>query len=564
MGKPGGIFECENCGMEFSTEWARAKIQEISGTVKVEGTVEVQGTVKVEGAASAESLIKRGNLLLEEKDWYHAKEIFNEALKADAENAEAYLGLAMVELRCCDREAFAAKYVKPSLNVHENKNIVRAKRFAQGATKEWLAELDRKREKGFTQGKKDILEAKKKKDALRAMLAVCDDAVFGLQSNGTVVAATGVLFGRCDVSGWRDIIAIGVGDHHAVGLKSDGTVVATGKNDKGQCEVSDWTDIVKITAGREHTVGLKSDGTVVATGKNDEGQCEVSDWTDIVKIAADWHYTAGIKSDGTVVFRGEGKRISYDTISQWSEIEEITANDGAIAGVRSDGTVVVTGDTVLEYEIEDWNDIVKVAVSEFCMVGLKTNGTAVAEGTVSMDDNNAADNFGPISKWKNIIDVAVMGYGPIIALRSDGKVLCYGDYKKEVTCELANWKLIKSEKELEADYLVACAAQETGSEEKLAEAAGVFTGIKDYKDSAERAAQCQRAYEEAKTIREDREKAEREAKERAAREARRAELTTEKEKLAAELPNLKGLFSGGKRKQIEARIAEIDAELAKL
>lgn len=565
VGKPGGIFECENCGTEFSTEWAKAKIQEISGTVKVEGTVEVQGSVKVHGAVSAESLIKRGNLLLEDSAWYDATVIFNEALKADTENAEAYLGLAMVGLHCRDRKAFAAKYVKPSLNIHENKNIERAKRFAQGATKEWLAELDRKREKGFMQGKKDNLEAKKKKDALRAMLATGDGAVFGLKSNGTVVAVGSNIYGQCNVSGWQDIIAIAAGRNHVVGLKSDGTVVAAGMNNERQCGVSDWTDIVKIAAGWEHTVGLKSDGTLVATGKNDEQQCEVSDWKDIEKIAADWRYTAGIKSDGTVVIKGEDTNISYDTISEWTEIEEITANGGAIAAVRSDGTVVVNGDTVLECDIEDWDEIVKVAVSEFCLVGLKANGTVIAEGTVSMDDNNAVtDNFGPISKWKNIIDVAVMDYGPIIALRSDGKVLCFGNYLKEVTCELANWKLIITEKELEADYLAACAAQESATEGKLTEAMKLFAGMKDYKDSAKREEDCRKAYEEAKAAREARECTEREARERAEREAKRTELTAEKEKLAAELPTLKGLFSSGKRKQIEARLAEIDSELAKL
>ena len=52
IGKPGGVFECDSCGMEYSTEWAKAKIQEIRGTVQVEGTVEVTGTVKVEGGAN--------------------------------------------------------------------------------------------------------------------------------------------------------------------------------------------------------------------------------------------------------------------------------------------------------------------------------------------------------------------------------------------------------------------------------------------------------------------------------------------------------------------------------
>ena len=63
-----------------------------------------------------------------------------------------------------------------------------------------------------------------------------------------------------------------------MGLKADGTVVAVGKNDHGQCDVSDWRDIVAISAGRTHTVGLKADGTVVSVGDNGKGQCNVTGW----------------------------------------------------------------------------------------------------------------------------------------------------------------------------------------------------------------------------------------------------------------------------------------------
>ena len=98
VGKPGGIFECDSCGMEYSTEWAKAKIQEIRGTVKVEGTVEVtgkvqvDGPVKVEGGVNIESLLKRGWLALEDEKWKDAAKFFDDALNYDAECGEAYLG----------------------------------------------------------------------------------------------------------------------------------------------------------------------------------------------------------------------------------------------------------------------------------------------------------------------------------------------------------------------------------------------------------------------------------------------------------------------------------------
>ena len=49
-----------------------------------------------------------------------------------------------------------------------------------------------------------------------------------------------------------------------------------------------------------------------------------------------------------------------------------------------------------------------------------------------------------------------------------------------------------------------------------------------------------------------------------ARAQRRADLEAERIRMRAELPNIKGLFSGGKRRQVEARLAEIEEELKKV
>ena len=65
-----------------------------------------------------------------------------------------------------------------------------------------------------------------------------------------------------------------------MGLKSDGTVVATGYNQEGQCEVSGWKDMIAISAGG-NTFGLKKDGTVVVAGENVWKQYDVLEWTNI-------------------------------------------------------------------------------------------------------------------------------------------------------------------------------------------------------------------------------------------------------------------------------------------
>lgn len=122
--------------------------------------------------------------------------------------------------------------------------------------------------------------------------------------------------GQCNVSGWKDIVAVAAGRIHTVGLRSDGTVVACGYNEYGQCDVSEWTDVVAVAAGRIHTVGLKSDGTVVACGQNASGQCDVSSWTDIVAVAANGFHTVGLKSDGMVVACGSNSDGRCD-VSGW-------------------------------------------------------------------------------------------------------------------------------------------------------------------------------------------------------------------------------------------------------
>ena len=234
------------------------------------------------------------------------------------------------------------------------------------------------------------------------------DYTIGLKADGTVVATPGYrsyYYGQCDVSDWTDIVAVSTYFSHTVGLKADGTVVSTvllkEQYDHGQCDVSDWEDIVAISAGDEHTVGLKTDGTVVATkytGKNYCGQCDVSGWSDIVAVAAGYDFTVGLKADGTVVAVGRGKPFDSD-ITSWHDIVAVSAGAFDIIGVRSDGTAVVAhGLEEGKFDVSNWQDIVAVSGGSDQIIGLKADGTVVA--TTYRDSYYAGQC--EVSDWSNI------------------------------------------------------------------------------------------------------------------------------------------------------------------
>ena len=252
----------------------------------------------------------------------------------------------------------------------------------------------------------------------------------GLRSDGTVVAAGSNEDGECDVSDWRDIIAVSTGNGCIFGLKANGTVIAVGNNLDEQCEVSNWTNIVAVSAGQWHTVGLRADGTVVAVGSTIDGQCSVSGWRDIVAVSAGSDFTAGLRSDGTVVATGQ----LFD-VSGWKDIAAISAGGAFLAGLRPDGTVLVTVPQVLD--VSAWTDIVAISAGESHIVGLRADGTVVAAG---FNESSACK----VSDWTGIVTVSA-GDGYTLGLRADGTVITTkytGEYNYG-QCDVTGWRDIR-------------------------------------------------------------------------------------------------------------------------
>lgn len=280
----------------------------------------------------------------------------------------------------------------------------------------------------------------------------------GLKTNGSVVAigSNKDFFdchsGQCDVSGWRDIVAISAGSGsniywkntpqetfvsctHTFGLKVDGTVVVSGgwnsrhctdrKGQKDRCKINDWRNIIEIAAGGCHIVGFSAD-RIKATGLNHHGQCGIdrSDWEGIISVSAGDFHTVGLKSDGTVVAVGENEHGQCD-VSDWRDIVAIAAGKEHTAGLKSDGTVVVASKYI---GAPDWQDIVAIAAG-FHLVGLKADGTVV---TVLDKDNRN------VSGWRDIVAIAA-GKRHTVGLKADGTVVAAGE-NKDGQCNVSDWR----------------------------------------------------------------------------------------------------------------------------
>ncbi|MGN0317949.1 MAG: TIR domain-containing protein [Lachnospira sp.] len=264
-------------------------------------------------------------------------------------------------------------------------------------------------------------------------LSVGDMHTVALKADGTVVATGYNNQGQCDVSEWKDIVAVSAGAEHTVGLKRDGTVVATGCNSAGQCDVSDWKDIVAVSAGGSHTVGLKKDGTVVAIGGNSIKQC--NEWTDIVAISVGSNHTIGIKDDGTVVATGSNY-YGQCNLSNWKDIILVSAGEEYTIGLKSDSTIVTKGNNLFGIsKLLNWQNIEDCAAGANHIVCLTSHGTVVEVGSNNYGQCNVSD-------WSNIVAVSAGRYHTV-GLKADGTVISTGD-NTYGQCNTSEWTNIKT------------------------------------------------------------------------------------------------------------------------
>ena len=511
------------------------------------------------GGPNVAALLQRGSMALEDGEWENAKDFFNQVLNMDAQCAEAWLGLALAGMKLKSAETIGDPDTNESIvGMETNADYLKFLRFASEEQKQKLAALlthakrraeeCAEREQKEAAERVEYLKMRRQQIApVQKMIATGSDHMVGLRADGTVLAVGNNAYGRCGVSGWKNVAAIAVGWYHTVGLRADGTVLATGDNVDGRCDVSEWKDVVAIAAGYAHTVGLHADGSVLAVG-NDVvyGQCGVSGWKNVVAIAAGQYHTVGLRADGTVLAVGSNTD-GRCNVSGWKDVVAIAAGYAHTVGLRADGTVLAAGDNVDgRCDVSEWKDVVAIAAGYAHTVGLHADGSVLAAG------NNVVNGQCGVSGWKNVVAIAAGRYHTV-GLRADGTVVTVGN-DEDGKCGVSGWKLFDHFDTLEQERKEAAERAERKRKEAAERAE------RERKAAAERAKLERKAAAE----RAERERREKEERDRKEKEARRGTLTAERSALTTELSNLKGLFSGKRRKEIEARLAEINAELKKL
>lgn len=401
---------------------------------------------------SLNSILKRANIFLADKEWEKADEYFNRALDIDPECPEAYIGqfCVLMKLREFDRlanvtkqipEEFrktfnkAMKYASPELRTHLG-DVLKAREEYIKAREAYILkkkqEKEAKEKEAKEEAKQKALQKLQYLKSIRERIAPASKLLSCrlqltccVKTDGTAISL-GVIpidvaknqFDPCKIDSWVNVVSVAAGFYGIAGLKSDGTVVSVGTNKYGECNVSEWKDVVEITAGGGVTCALLKSGSVVTAGMDYTGRHSAEEWTDIVSLDANNNNIVGLKSNGKVVAVGENS-CGQLNVSKWHDVVAISSGGDRTVGLLANGTVVSAGSNSYgECDVHGWKDIVAISAGAFHTVGLQADGTVVAKG-----DNEYGQC--DVSGWTDIVAISA-GNFHTVGLRSDGTLVAAG------------------------------------------------------------------------------------------------------------------------------------------
>lgn len=385
IAKAGGLFECDSCGMQYDKTRIQEMVQEIKGTVKVEGMVEVKGTITVEGASNKDSFLRRGELALESRKWAEAMICYDNALNADPECAQAYLGKVCAEYRCSVPDQLAQF---KNAWIYKSDSFQKACRFGSPALKSQL--------QGYEEQIKENIRAEKYHNLCKQYSAAKE--ISDYQTCAEAFEKMG---------NYRDCAALAQVCRQTVAELQLARENRRQQNLAIEQQIREKVALARnmLSVGSFHCVAVNCNGKAHVIGKN---MAEVSQWTQLKMAVCIPDGVVGLRKDGTCCVFHKYDRTKFKPIERWSNIKLIDSNNDWVVGLRYNGTVIsnVSG-------VENWQDITDITVGYNFILGLKSNGTVVSCGT-------NADT----SAWTDVVMLGRGGSNPI-AIKSDGTVYGY-------------------------------------------------------------------------------------------------------------------------------------------
>lgn len=568
MAKAGGIFECDSCGMQYDKARIQEMVQEIKGTVKVEGTVEVTGTVKLDGpvkvagTASAESLLTRAKICIEKEEFDKAGELLEKVLNIDPKCTEAYICQILVrwEVQHIEDTMSTLSEINRVTELSEWQNALR---FANKEEKAKLTELLKEKTAFWEQKDSTVLARVKEIEPAQELLYAdsSNRCLFALDQNGRMHTTDD-------------------GEHYTWTREADG-----------------WTNIKQVVSIYGGIFGLRWDGTVeCAINERNEMLAiaqEVTRWESVKAIHAidtvETKIVVGLTFDGKLLSakhckesRGEGvlayhyKHRFFLDAEKWNDVDQIAickSSDDirnrtyecvySVVGLTSDGVVKhsIPEEQCLSGH-DEINKIRKIKKAKKIYPGiLNPEILQEGDGIATYSNGWSVPETGVIELSRRQSTRNVVAINSSAILKADGKVyLRSSEGCEEKLTMVDEWKNEKMVAISSDDIWYVAAITEDGyvrihySEALKSRLTPVdwklFDDLKSLKEKHDEAPiVAKNAYiEKQKAIAEQKEK-------------RRATLEAERAKLSEDCANLKGLFAGRRRKEIEARLTEIEVEL---
>ena len=574
MAKSGGLFECEYCGMQYDKTRIQEMVQEIKGTVKVEGTVEVTGTVAIDNQKNKENLLKRIEICAGDRNFKKMKELIEEVLNLDPECGEAYLWQLLTNFAVVDLDSLFRCDLEKLQKIEKNPAWQKALQYSAPEISTMLKQRFADVRDYWERESPDLKKRYDQIQPMQDMMFQISGGICCLKADGTVFLAQKANDSWLrELTTWTGIKKLVVNDSYpsfVIGLRWDGTILLATSNADTQTklrEICKLTDVKDIAVHYDLVVALTKSGKLVTTSNgvvvNDWSHeiscyycCSASGWTDVehIHIVTFIHNHLDTRIKGYLTFKlpctvvlGITKdghvRCADSTEPELTRYIQPSAFE-AQKGVIKIGEY---GDLLLE-DGRIWNRASN-AISESKYLDFDIDSKGICKDTsVGRDIIAKSDNYGlrsdgriiasklsyrtkevnlAVEQWENIVAFAdCFNHTLQLGLCESGKVLSVWKNDSNTDLCLDGWKLFNSLDTFEQE-----------------------------RDAARRL--CLEDAEKRRIARVEAEKAEKER----IRKQRIEKLAKEQSALQAEQVSLKGLFTGKRRKEIEARLLEIENEL---